>query len=91
MTKRFRSNSSEDRLLDDKELSEAVSAMHKRIIQNPASRIEVLVQILNEMKLLKEPELTDQMTILKLVIKKGFLQRDLEAAISIVQYRKRGT
>ncbi len=82
--------SPEERILADKELALAVNDMWKRITVDPSRRTITILDILQEIKQLKEPELSDRMEILRLAVKKGFLQDDLREAVSRFQARQRG-
>ena len=82
--------SPEERILADKELAQQVVDMWKRIILDPGKRTVVILDILREIEQLKEPDRSDRMEILRLSVKKGYLQDELREAVSRFQDRQRG-
>ena len=90
MKGKYRSESPEDRIIQNQEESEEVKELLRRINKEPAKRVEILVEILRGIKSLPEPAHTDRLRSLKLAVGRGFLHAELEEAIVIYRTRQRG-
>ena len=86
--KKYR-DSPEERLIMDSDKAEEVKALIYGIREVPAKRIDTIIEIIQEIKQLKEPEFSDRMEIFRLAINQGFLQAELNEAFSFMRQKKR--